>query len=1094
MDNQQKKRIENNIKNLDYLAGTGVIGGRKKTLADELFVFISAGGSGRAALINLKKTMKNQVEDSDFKEKTMFLAVDSDWNEQDNAVNNGDLDSTEIVKLPYVGAHKLINPDNTAPQTKKWVHPELWSHTGGAGADITPPACLNGTGAGAMRQCGRLLFCQSQAQTMYQQSLAKVITKLRGKGSRKVKVFFLVGIAGGTGSGTVVDLAYLTKYFLRKLLGTAYPMVNFYGYLLLPSACGNQVNDTTTGNQNAYAALKEIDYYMTITARKEHFVMDYGTSLAKDVDIETNIFDFCTLVEGVGANGVFMEDNAESARGLIADSILNVACADQAKNVNGQQLFLMDSFHSNDIAKTHASIVAQSHRDWPRNANYIYSVLGISSCIIPVDLLTSYVVKKVFDALFRKFRKAEDVNDERTVDFITNCGLDVDELAKRWNVTSKESVKNDAQAQVDAEFKAYGPYYVVNLLKKAVDFIENDIDDYKHKAQSNKAGFLTNPLGRNDNKWDNVIAKYEEAVRYFRDQNQNLYEVYTYVIKILREQIEKNAGILTETNEYERVFGKSFYWTPIDLTPGNDATVAVEKYLEGFYNNGEAEKLADEFIEDLCEKRDKWTQLATESGNGKFDAAGEVRDFIKEHLEKCIDTTLEKFIVITYSGEEKAEIKELDDNGKEVPSKQTYEAAEMLLSELNNHACAMASTSEGFLDSVNRNEYITMPKRCDWLHKAIEEKCADYKILPENIYLSTANDRVVLSRNYSGVPAWALNWTVLAETDYEKEGPNKVGMHTDQGEDSNWAELPNLYPESKWTKTEAEQRKREAKISAKIRGLMDEAKELGMLRTNIKEPEYHDLILVREGATAAELREKAELREDRRYEIAEVLDILVEKGAATRDKLSYTGMVMTTTDTLAEDELKAFRYDLACQTMRMLHSKWEPLRKCIETVKELQEILPIPVPLVKLNSFIDALVYGAIEYDADQMSWLVTVHDEEVLGEALTDKFQRQCAHYYGFVAFSELDDVQLADIKEYSTEKRKAKGALASDRKELNKYLSDFRSAKKGTEKPWSDQSPFAADGNEASWPMGSTKFAKKADKETDNIRRFYDNLIENL
>ena len=152
----------------------------------------------------------------------------------------------------------------------------------------------------------------------------------------------VIGIAGGTGSGTVVDLVYLTRYFLQRLLPNAYSRVNFYGYLLLPSACGEMVTDTTTGNQNAYAALKEIDYYMTINARGEHFVMDYGTPLARGVEIESNIFDFCTLVEGVGANGAVMLDNSESARGLIADSILNAACADQAKNVNGRDLFLMD--------------------------------------------------------------------------------------------------------------------------------------------------------------------------------------------------------------------------------------------------------------------------------------------------------------------------------------------------------------------------------------------------------------------------------------------------------------------------------------------------------------------------------------------------------------------------------------------------------------------------------------------------------------------------------------------------------------------------------------------------------------------------------
>ena len=41
MDIRQKRIVEDNIKSLDYLKGTGIIGERKKTLADELFVFIS---------------------------------------------------------------------------------------------------------------------------------------------------------------------------------------------------------------------------------------------------------------------------------------------------------------------------------------------------------------------------------------------------------------------------------------------------------------------------------------------------------------------------------------------------------------------------------------------------------------------------------------------------------------------------------------------------------------------------------------------------------------------------------------------------------------------------------------------------------------------------------------------------------------------------------------------------------------------------------------------------------------------------------------------------------------------------------------------
>ena len=140
------------------------------------------------------------------------------------------------------------------------------------------------------------------------------------------------------------------------------------------------------------------------------------------------------------------------------------------------------------------------------------------------------------------------------------------------------------------------------------------------------------------------------------------------------------------------------------------------------------------------------------------------------------------------------------------------------------------------------------------------------------------------------------------------------------------------------------------------------------------------------------------------------------------------------------------------------------------------------------------MIYGTIEYDADSMSWVVNIGHGKILGKILTNKFQRQCAHYYAFTAFSKLDDDQLAEIKENVAEKRKAKGALADDRKALKKHLSDFRYANKETDNPWPEASPFADDGNEASWPMSTIKFSKKADKESDYIRYFYHVLIENI
>ena len=773
MDNRDKQEIKSNIKKLDSLTGTGVTGDQGTGLADEFYVFISSGGSGREALVDLKKTLKRKVAEAELREKTLFIAVDSDWNEQDSAVRNGDLDPAEAVKLPYAGAHRLLNPDRISPQTKKWVHPKLWKATGGEDADLTPPDCLGGKGAGSIRQCGRLLFCQSNAQAIYRKSLQRVVNKLSGKNSRKIRVFFLAGLAGGTGSGTVIDLAYLTRYYLKGLLKDNNTKADYYGYLLLPSACGDKAADLHAGNRNAYAALKEIDHYMTVAERNERFVMDYGFDPLQNVDIGENIFDFCTFAENVGADGLKPGNEAEakdspsgsdaaSVRRVITDSILGI-------------LFGKQQYFDTREAQPCAGL--------PRNANYIYNVLGVSSCIVPVDLLMSYVVKKVLDELFKNLRKGNAVTEDRAVDFIKDCNLDVKMLAGIRFTTKPEKVKQNIEKQVHSEFESYGPYYVISLLRKAAELIENDPFDYLHVIRIKKKSFFTNPFDLWNTKWNKEIAKYEAAIKHFRELNRERYEVYAYILDELRDQIGKNEKVLTELKEYEKVFGKNGRWTPVNFTLDDHNTEAVEKYLERFCRKEESGKLAEEFAGILFARKGDL--------NGKIDAAERVREFVKEYLKVYIETTAEQFLVISCSGDENAKLSERDKNNKEVPSAETCLAADVLLEKLGAHIYTMASMEAGFPNEARCVDNLILPEEFTWLRRALENRC-------DNVYAGSEKDRVVLIKRYYNVPAWALTWTRKAEADYKSEGTNALGLHIDQGENSGCAEFPELYPEGKW--------------------------------------------------------------------------------------------------------------------------------------------------------------------------------------------------------------------------------------------------------------------------------------------------------
>lgn len=1109
LTNEQKRKVESNIKRLDYLEGTGVVSNNRKHLAHELFIFISAGGTGHRALARLKQTMVNQVDSHDVENQTMFLAIDTDLKELNKCVSEEKFTANEILKIPYEGAHDSINPQRILPQLAAWVHKDLWAATGG-GAAVSKE--FNGTGAGAKRQCGRVLLAQSAVQAELNKKLSN-ITKISARmgNADRIQVFFLAGIAGGTGSGTILDLAFLSRHFLKGILGPAYKKVTFSAYLFLPSACGDkdavEIEKVANGNRNAYAALKEIDHYMTMTNRHEHFVMNYGTVAASTIDIADNVFDFCTLVEGIGDNGQFFESNAETSRQIVADSILNIVCADNAQTgANNQPVYLVDSFLSNMGAQTNVRIELHSDKVWPRDTNYLYSVIGYSSCVVPIDLLTVYVVKKIFDEVFKRFRRADDANEDNASVFIESCGLDIGSLSKRYKILSKEQLLKDIQNQADEEFKANGPYYMVNLTKKAVDLINSSPNDYLHKAIDKQNGFFADK-----DKWIMIQRIYHTAAEYISKINHELYDVYTYAITVLKELMEKNAKLLTETKEYQNSFGKSFYWSPIDLTPGDQATIAVAEYLDDMLDQKAIREKAELFIEALSNKKDEWTGINRKDGHGiiTFNVAKAVREFISENLQSCVNTTLEEFLVKAYSGRKDAPVYEYDPvNGREICSTETKIAAENILNRLSGSASALAPTNDFSLSECYSNIYLTLPDNCPWLFDAITDLADTFGIDRSNIFRSSAKDSVVFCRLYAGVPAWALFWTANAEENYEGndgKGTETIGLHMDQGDHgTNWAELPNLYPEKLWSPIQRSVRKREANIASNVRYAMEKAKSLGLLVKNNNDSKYYDAFLLDMNAQIDKSREWIQLDLKKKYELDEIIQMLFQQNKLSRFKVDFANMVMSTTDAMDTDQEEQFYFDLSCRIMRRRWNEYKRLEVTLEVVEMLKEQMDTHnasvVDTSVLGLFVRCLKWDVLVYDGRRNMWKGQLKTEIAIGSSLNDKFQQICAHYYGFCAFSALNHAVkeefskcIDNIEETATDKQfdEAENAVA----ELKASLITLKDAKKNTVRPWPDQSPFKC-GNESPWPMASLDFVDKAGSENAAaaIRTFYVELVNNL
>ncbi len=1102
MNDTQKRKVKTNLKTLDYLEGTGVISTHKRKLANELFLFISSGGNGHKTLCTIRDQLRWKVDPLELAEKTAFLAVDAAHKELDELENERGFDCTEVLRLPFAGAHESINPARISPQMEEWVDPKLYDATGGMAKTAPAQSGFDGSGAGAWRQPGRVRLCQPNTIAALTSGLTAAIKKLLKDqpADMRLNVFFLAGLAGGTGSGTIVDLPFLTRQIISNSFSARYENTGVSAYLMLPSACGDETDiiKVKKGNRNAYAALKEIDYFMGLQSRGERFQHLYGTFV---VDIGENIFDFCTLVEGIADGGVIFGNQDDAARRVVANSILNLISVTEAKA--GDKPFLVDSFLSNDAALAHTAVEAQSHLTLPRDANYCYNVIGYASCVVPIDLMTVYVANKVFSKVWEKFEKCGEADSEAAEQFLLDAQLSPQDV--KASLRNKKALRDRFEEQADKEFKKKGPYYMVNLMNKLHEVLY-DTGKFVNYAASRTKGLF----GRTNQDWADTERWYRQLdEKMILPMGSGLYHVYTFVIRELQRLLKKNAGLLTDSREHEDMFRRSFSWSPIDLTGGANATTVVMSYLDDLIPEKEVTRKSEKFVDLLCSKRDEWTQLVPPQGKSQaaFDAAKIIRDFIQEELGQMVNATMESFLVKLYSGDKDAVVPELppeqDPNGHE-PLKT---AAQTLVDHLSTAASPLVQSGGGLqLDIFSSNKYLTVPNGCKWLDQHIQNYITSHD-LAVSVYRSSAQEEILFYQLYIGVPAWALLWVEQAEKDYE-ESPHAVGLHMEHGKNGrDWSCFPNLYNQTLFHGVIPTWDLREAGLAVEAAKDLEAARDLGLVvRTN---PGFagttaeYALYRPAPEAEAAELLAAAELDDSKPCTMEELCGILkdrrikdargLEKPAMRREDLKYSGQIMTTTDKPAPADLGE---RLAERGLRRKMAVWTELKEELPVVEELKALLEahnaaaaIKVKAgVRKQDFVDCLASGIIKYNKLRQCWNMELGDEKPLGGKLSSRLERDCKEYYAAQVFYALGEDEyesftdaLSGQEDNATDAQLE--AIQTRRAEMKAYLKEIRALKKE-----SDELGIA-------YPMASRDFEEEAGSElAEEIRKFYDWLIKQM
>ncbi|MDR3278563.1 MAG: tubulin-like doman-containing protein [Oscillospiraceae bacterium] len=373
--------------------GGGVYFDAARVKADEstATIFVGLGGTGADMLIRIKNEVKRRMIlpqvngkiTGDTPSNIGFLALDTDAKTKDKTwgVASFDKFGSEYRSLSVDNLPAVVN---RVSQAKRDGDP-VWDWWSGE----IDAAALAGQAANGIRQLGRLMLFQNAAE-VYQalQSKIKKITNVSA-GIKNVMVFIVTGIAGGTGSGTFIDVAYLARKALEDSL---VQNKQVYGYIVMPDV--NLLNGG--GDQqlwrNGFACLKELDYWMCADAAEQdvRFVQKYPGGVDVNM-IQSRPFDFCHLLSSHDMEGrplTYDKVIGSMAENIFAYVAGEVSTENAAGNSAAKQMY--DNI---------GDFVREMSTNVPLPGCYRYIAVGTHKIEIPYSEISTLIAVRLFEKL-----------------------------------------------------------------------------------------------------------------------------------------------------------------------------------------------------------------------------------------------------------------------------------------------------------------------------------------------------------------------------------------------------------------------------------------------------------------------------------------------------------------------------------------------------------------------------------------------------------------------------------------------------------------------------------------------------------------------
>ena len=279
---------------------------------------VGLGGTGCDALLTVKKTFAERYnlpkdikgQDHPAPIKTAYLGIDSRSQRPEG------LEVSEYVDISLAGIEKLLQDQKNmlTPFERTWVNPKLQSSA-------------TGNGAGTIRQAARLMLSRNyeKVNQAIKGALSNIVAAKAGEAdarANQVEIVVITGIGGGTGSGTFLDICQILRDAAR--VTTVIP-AKLTGYVVMPDVSLMNVS-AASGMEgpikhNAYAALKELDFWMRVREHNVSYTMQYGTGTS--LEWKEPPFDYCILMSASNVEGVPYKDGYMTVRNTIAENLMH---------------------------------------------------------------------------------------------------------------------------------------------------------------------------------------------------------------------------------------------------------------------------------------------------------------------------------------------------------------------------------------------------------------------------------------------------------------------------------------------------------------------------------------------------------------------------------------------------------------------------------------------------------------------------------------------------------------------------------------------------------------------------------------------------